>query len=262
MPVSSGDILDYFVLAYNSIINQTFTNFQLILCIDGPIKNEIDNFISSITDPRVVIFKNTENIGLAAILNKSIKSFFSDIYFRMDSDDISKHDRFEKTIRYLENNPDVLLVGTECIEIDEHGNKFFHKKVPSGFNNILEMAYTRNPYLHPSMCIKRKFFDIVGFYDENLKKSQDYELIIRALINNVVIDNIPEPLILFRISGNLLQRRSGWVNIKNEFKISMHLIMDKNKFDKLPYVFAKMIIRIIMRYMPVNLYKIMYQKLR
>lgn len=261
LPVAYTDKLRYFKKSISSILNQTFDKYKLIICVDGPIKKNIDEYLKTLNDDRITVFRLKNNLGLASILNKAIKKYPSDIYIRMDSDDVCHPERFKKTINYFNNDQDLLLVGSEAMEIDQSGNDFFYKKLPSG-EDILNWSFTRNPFIHSAISFRKEYFNIVGLYNENYVKSQDYELIARGLINNVKMTNIKEPLINVRIYSNFLKRRTLWINIINESKVSFLLIRKFKAFNHLPKLIAKIFTRILLRYLPSDYSKIAYKKLR
>lgn len=257
LPVSSGDSLQYFKKAVESILFQTYAEFELIISIDGKIKREVDDFINELEDSRIKILRNPINLGLAATLNRAIREFPSGIYFRMDADDISHKLRFEKTIEEFNKDKKLLLVGTECMEIDENGDEVFYKKMPSS-ENIKKWAFTRNPFIHPSVAFRKDFIEQVGYYNENLRKSQDYELWARAVIKGIKMDNIHEILLYFRITDNFWKKRRQFVNIKNELKVSFSLVKEFHGYSEIPKIIAK----IVLRFMPVWFAKKVYKYMR
>ncbi|MDD4205109.1 MAG: glycosyltransferase [Candidatus Delongbacteria bacterium] len=254
LPVSSGDRLKYFKLALNSILTQTFSDFDIVICIDGIISEDIDLYINSLDDRRIRIMRNDTNIGLAATLNKAIRSYPSDIYFRMDSDDICNRRRFQRTLEEFENDEELMIVGTECIEIDDDGTEIFYKKMPFQAQ-IRKWAVTRNPFIHPSVAFRNELFDIVGYYNESFKKSQDYELWSRAIVKNVKMNNIHEPLIWFRVSNKFWINRTLRSNVRNELKVSFFLIKHYNYYIYIP----KILMKAMLRFMPVWFNKLMYK---
>ncbi|MBN2857351.1 MAG: glycosyltransferase [Candidatus Delongbacteria bacterium] len=254
LPVSSGDRLKYFKLALNSVLTQTFSDFDIIVCIDGVISEDIDIYINSVGDRRIKIMRNETNIGLAATLNKAIKKFPADVYFRMDSDDICNKRRFQRTLEEFEKDDELMLVGTECIEIDDDGTEIFYKKMPFQAD-IKKWAISRNPFIHPSVAFRKEFFDTVGYYNENFKKSQDYELWARAIVKNVKMNNIHEPLIWFRVSNKFWINRTLKSNVKNEMNVSFFLIKELKGYVYIP----KILFKALLRYMPVWVNKLMYK---
>lgn len=261
LPVSIGDKLEFFKPALESMLNQTYTDFRLLIQLDGAVKPEIETYLTELKDERIQILRNQKNLGLPATLNRGIREFPADIYFRMDADDISFPERIEKTLAAFEQNPEVLLIGSECIEINSAGEQLFYKKMPKQ-DQLLEWAYTRNPFAHPSVAFRKEFIEQAGFYDEKLRKSQDYELWTRALVKNVKMLNIHQPLIYFRIADGFWKKRSSWNNVANEFKISYNLIREKKAYGHLPKLVAKLTIRLLSRMLPDVANKFIYMKLR
>lgn len=254
LPVSSGDRLKYFKLALNSILTQTYSDFEVIICIDGVISEDIDQYIKALDDKRLLIMRNEKNLGLAATLNKAIKNYPADIYFRMDSDDICNRKRFQRTLEEFEKDEELMLVGTECIEIDDDGTEIFYKKMPFQAD-IKKWAISRNPFIHPSVAFRKEFFDIVGFYNEEFRKSQDYELWSRAILKNIKMNNIHEPLIWFRVSNKFWKNRTLRSNVRNELKVSFFLIRHLNGYIYIPKILSKA----LLRFMPVWVNKFMYK---
>ena len=254
LPVSSGDRLKYFKLALNSILTQTYTDFDVVVCIDGVISEDIETYLKSTGDKRIIIMQNEKNIGLAATLNKAIKSYPADIYFRMDSDDICRKNRFKRTLEEFENDHELLLIGTECVEIDDEGMEIFYKKMPYQ-SQIKKWAISRNPFIHPSVAFRKEFFEKVGYYNENFRKSQDYELWARAIVENIKMNNIHEPLIWFRVSNKFWRNRTLRSNVRNELKVSFFLIGRFKGYIYLP----KILFKALLRFMPVWVNKFMYK---
>ena len=153
--------------------------------------------------------------GITILLNRLTKQAKGEFLARMDADDISEPDRIEKQVGFLTGHPDVMLVGTWAALIDESGKKIGLQKMPVSWDEIREQAFFRNPLIHPSWMMRRKWFLDAGGYDEEFRYSQDWEFVLRrGLIDRMA--NIPEPLIKLRIhpksssfSANKLQLYFG-----------------------------------------------------
>ena len=254
LPVSHGDELKYFKLALNSILHQSYTDFDLILCVDGKTNEDIELYINSLVDRRITIMRNEVNTGLAATLNRALKKYPADIYFRMDADDISHRKRFERTLEEFKADEELMIVGTECIEIDKNGTEIFYKNMPYQVD-IKKWAFTRNPFIHPSVAFRKEFFDTVGYYNEKYKKSQDYDLWSRAVVKNVKMNNIHEPLIYFRVTDKFWRNRTLFHNVRNEMKVSFFLVKKLNGYFQIPKILAKT----FLRFMPVWVNKLFYK---
>lgn len=260
LPIYISDKHHYLVKSVESLLKQTFQDFKIVFCLDGPISPENENYLNKIAKETNKCFfsRSSKAHGLPHALNKGIKEYPADIYFRMDADDICFPTRLEKQLLKFEEDPELLFVGTESIEIDEDDNTLFYKKLPSRYEAIKKFSYCRNPFQHPSWAFKQEFIERTGGYNEKYLKSQDYELVSRALIQGLKMTNLNEPLFYFRRAKNVFKRRRKWSNIKAEFLVSWRLIKHFKAYQYLPLVFAKL----IMRFLPVAINEILYQKIR
>ena len=116
--------IDDLKMSIESILNQTYKMFEFIIILDNPnnhIHEEIIKEYSKI-DKRIKFYKNDKNIGLAMSLNKGISLAQYEYIARMDADDISLSNRFDKQVKFLQENPDISLVATNKILIDENND--------------------------------------------------------------------------------------------------------------------------------------------
>jgi hypothetical protein len=259
--VYKNDKLEFFKQAVESILKQDygFENINIYLGIDGGLPDGTVNYIESNKEHFHHIVQNESNKGLAFTLNRLIEILEDEEFvFRMDSDDICKFDRASKQVEVLEADKDLMLVGSELIEIDENGKELRYKKMPVDMTDIIHFSIARNPFNHPTVVMRREFFYIVGVYDESILKSQDYELWGRALIIGIKAINISEPLLYFRVASDYMNKRNSFVNYINEFKISIGLMTHFHKYGQFPKVLAKLLIRI----MPSSVGKLVYKKIR
>src|SRR4051812_30773328 len=120
MPVLNGE--KYLREATESILNQTFKDFEFIIINDGS-TDRTEEIIQSFADPRIVYIKNEKNVGLSRVFNQGIRAAQGTYIARMDADDISLLHRFEKELEYLENNPKIDIVGSAMMIIDAEGKK-------------------------------------------------------------------------------------------------------------------------------------------
>lgn len=261
MSVYSGDNINFFELAIDSIINQELSkdvDLRIYLGIDGEISSEFKDTILKYNKFIFKIVKSEKNIGLAGILNLIINNLNNeDFLFRMDSDDISFPNRTQLQIDFLSKNPDCLAVGSSFKEINELNKVIGFKKAFSS-KEISSKAFYRNPFNHPTMALRGDFFNLVGMYNPRLKKSQDYELWLRALNMGFKMENIKEPLLLFRVSNGFYKKRNSFQNSSNEFIISFNFIKKRKKYKFLPIIILKLIIRLL----PQNFSKIIYKIIR
>jgi len=184
--------------------------------VDDNIKVIIDRYKSNNLFELIILPK----VGLPAALNVSIKMTKTKYYARMDSDDISFEDRFEKQIHIMKKN-DMGIIGSSALEFEDtiYDKELFLKKMPTDSKGIESFFHYRNPLVHSSVIFNMKVFNIIGYYNEKYLTGQDLELWSRALKYKVNITNISEPLIYFRIKKDVtISRRATWPSIINQIK--------------------------------------------
>lgn len=183
-----------------SILNQSYKNIEIILILDKPDrKKEISNFIHSYKEDKITMIINEKNIGLALSLNKGIKLTNSEYIARMDADDIMEYNRIETQIKYLEENPEIMLLGTQAFIIDENDKLKGKSNFPINFFDIKSTMESSCCILHPTVIIRKKVFSIIGYY-RDFVYSQDYDLFLRILNKKLKMENLSEPLLRYRVS--------------------------------------------------------------
>ena len=180
-----------------SILNQTITSFELVIIDDGSVDNSAD-IIRSYQDPRIHLILNKKNIGLVKTLNKGIELARGNFIARIDQDDICHPERLEKQLDFVKINPEIILVGSGCIEIDENGNKIATHQYPSKHNKLLHNLLKLKAFFpHSSAFFNKIKVRKLGGYNINLNGAEDYDLWLR-ITSMGVISCVTEPLIKLR----------------------------------------------------------------
>ena len=164
MPVHNEPEM-YLRAAINSILNQTYRDFELIIINDAS-SNNAEEVILSYQDSRIRYYKNDENLRVIKTLNKGLSLATGEYIARMDADDISFKKRFEKQVEILESNENIGLVNSQCYIFP---NK---KKVePPMFHNDIEkvLKYSVNCVVHPVVMLRKSIIENYG-----LKYSEKY----------------------------------------------------------------------------------------
>lgn len=225
LPVYKNDKPEYVRLSFDSILNQTYTDIELNIGVDGPIGEELRNLLKAYEkDKRVEVHWFGENRGLAIVLNDLIEDSFKKGYHfiaRMDADDISMLDRLEKQMAFLEDNPDIDVVGGAIEEIDEAGNS--RDKVivyPYAPKECKDFFAKRNPHAHPAVLFRKSFFDKAGcLYRPEYRQNQDTMLWFDGMKSGTKHANIPDVVLKFRFTDSLFKkRRNGWAFAKKQLK--------------------------------------------
>ena len=189
--------------AVDSILKQTFADFEFIIVVDNPHNKELCDLVNGYVDcdKRIKVIFNKENIGLAGSLNRGINESQGVYIARMDSDDISLPRRLEVQKEFLDNNPTVGLVGTCAMRIDEKGEEQGNMLLPADPILLSKMlAYTTAAY-HPTWMFRREIISRVGLY-RAFPVAQDYDFLYRCVDAGVEISNIQEVLFKYRIASH------------------------------------------------------------
>ncbi len=197
MPVYNAD--DFVREATESILQQTFTDFEFIIIDDGSTDKSreiLEELARRDTRIRLVSRPNT---GYTIALNEALQLARAQYVARMDADDISMPDRFEKQVKYLRTHPDCVLVGSRILTIDPFGSPLYeprHKLVHEAIEAEL-LAGVGWAIVHPASMMVREQIEAVGGYRAEMEPSEDLDLFLR-LSERGKIANLPEVLLRYR----------------------------------------------------------------
>lgn len=205
MAVYNGE--KYLKDAIESILDQTFRDFEFIIVDDGSTDKTLEILKEyERKDKRIKIIINKANIGLTKSLNKAIKEAKGEYIARQDDDDISLPERLKKQVEFLNRNEKIGIVGTFYYEINKKGKIIGKKTFPCSDERLKKTLIKYNPFFHSSVLIRREVFSRVGLYDESFKRAQDYELWFRVA-NFYKLANIPEFLTKRRYLEEMISRK-------------------------------------------------------
>ncbi|RHM59398.1 MULTISPECIES: glycosyltransferase [Coprobacillaceae] len=195
--------------AIESILNQSYEDFEYIIILDNPQNKEHKRIINEYAnnDDRIRFFVNEQNMGLTASLNKGIKYATGEFICRMDADDISKYDRIEKQLLYLiQNNYD--LIGGITQMIDENDKPIYSiKSIPTDFNKIKKIIKYNQCLAHPTWIGKKELFIELDGY-RNIPLCEDYDFTLRAILKGYKVSNLNETVLQYRMTNNSLSRNN------------------------------------------------------
>lgn len=175
--------------ALSSIANQTYSNLEIIVIDDASSDNtyEIISEMAKI-DSRFRIFRNSHNIKIAKTLNLALSLAKGEYIARMDGDDISELDRVQKKIDYLEENPDIDLVGCSVLAIDANGSLIGKTKHYSNFDFIKRTIKFVSPCSHIWIARKKLYDELNGYRD--IPGAEDYDFLLRSITSGFKITNL------------------------------------------------------------------------
>lgn len=171
--------IEWLRMSIESILNQTYRDFQFIIVCDNPLYEEGIKTLKKYEakDTRVKLLFNEVNIGLTKSLNRALAAATGKYVARMDADDVSALTRFERQISYMELHPDVIVLGTNIRYIGDGARWKMGDAVE--FEDIMIKAHmlSENCIAHSSVLIRKSALDRNGItYDESYRQSQDYRL--------------------------------------------------------------------------------------
>ena len=212
MPVYNGE--KYLKEAVDSILNQTFEDFEFLIIDDGSTDRSLE-ILKSYKDPRIRIFQNEKNIGLIKSLNKGLKLTQGKYIARMDADDISLPERLEKQITFMDVSPKIGVCGTWLQTFGEIKKTVV--KSPLNHEDICARMFCDNSIWHPTVIFRKDIIDRYHlFYDENVQGCEDYKLWVE-MAKVTILANLPEVLLLYRIHGfQVTKLGSNSQDIKND----------------------------------------------
>lgn len=172
---------EYLREAIESVLNQTYNNFEFIIIDDCSTDNSLE-IIKTYTDERIVILKNDENLGITKSLNRGLKIAKGEFVARMDADDICLSERFEKQVEYLREKPEVVVCGTG-VELfgdgaDSYKEKMVCKTIPQKEDFQIRLLFGNHTnIIHPTAMFRHKsLIENSIKYDERYIYAQDYRM--------------------------------------------------------------------------------------
>lgn len=180
----------YLFDAINSILNQTFSDFEFIIINDNSNDNT-ESILLTFTDSRIRVYNNNINLGLTKSLNLGIGLSKAEFIARMDGDDIAEKDRFSSQIDFLVKNPDVVVCGTQVEYISDKSLPMGGSQFVCSPDEICDALTYTNVIAHPSVMFRKKLSNGEQImYNEEFLKSQDYELWTRLVSQGFKIVNL------------------------------------------------------------------------
>jgi glycosyltransferase involved in cell wall biosynthesis len=203
--------------------------------------------------------KFKENRGLGHALKNGVEACSYGLIARMDADDISREDRFEKQLKILSLNPEISLVGSWVSEFEEKEEIIYAtRKVPLLHTDILRMAKYRCPVNHVTVMYKKEAVLNSGNYNPYFRVAQDYVLWISMLSHGYKFANIPECLVNVKAGPDMIKRRSGLKYMKYEIALQKEFL--EQRFINRSQFYFNVVMRSILRLIPGQWRGVVYQK--
>ena len=191
-----------------SVLRQTVADLELVVVDDCSTDGTAET-LASLGDPRVRVLRNAEQLGLAGSLNRALDEARGSYVARMDADDAAFGDWLARSLELLDSRPDLGLVGSGVLDIDEHGEPRDLHLHDAGRASMRWRALFSAPVFHNTVVLERELLETHGLrYDTSFGESEDYELWTRVLAV-AEGDCVEEPLVLHRLHAHQASRRRG-----------------------------------------------------
>ena len=218
MSVFNGE--DYLREAIESILFQTYTDFEFIIVNDGSTDKSLE-IIKSYDDDRIIVI-DQKNIGLSKSLNKGVAASKGEFIARMDADDICHRDRFQVQVDFLINNRDCVVVGSNACYIDMVGNILYFSDCLSEWNEIKKVL-PKSPFFHSSTMFSKEAFEKVGGYYDEIPQFFEDQILWNRLSKVGELWNLKQALLSYRIVPGSIT--AGKIAVKNTNEICQEIIV-------------------------------------
>ena len=246
MCVYGGDNAEHFRLAVDSLLSQTICPDEIVLVVDGPVPEVLDELILRYEKmPVFKVIRMKENQGHGVARRTGLDNCSYEIVALMDADDVSVPTRFEKQLSVLLNDSTLSIVGGNIAEfIDDLEHIVAYRNVPCTDGEIKDYLKTRCPMNQVTVMFRKKDIDSVGGYIDWYCE-EDYYLWLRMYQAGMRFANVPDVLVNVRVGKEMYQRRGGWQYFKSEAKLQYYML--KNRIIGVPTYIANVGKRLIVQ---------------
>lgn len=260
MSVYKNDNPEHFKLALESIINQTIKPEEIVLVVDGPVPDTIEEVIKLYEGNSCLkVLRLPENVGLGNARKIGLEKCSNELVALMDADDICVTDRFEKQIKCFQEDSSLSVVGGNIKEfINSVENIVGIREVPQNDTDIKKYLKRRCPFNHVTVMFRKTKVEEAGGYID-WYCDEDYYLWIRMYQNNAKFMNLKDVLVYVRVGNDMYKRRGGWKYFRSEAKLQKYMF-DQGIIE-LPTFINNILVRFVVQVLlPNNIRKLVYKK--
>jgi glycosyltransferase involved in cell wall biosynthesis len=224
---------EYLIGAIESIINQTYTNFEFIIVDDCSTDNSwkiIQEYAKKYK--KIMCFRNEKNLNIVKTRNNlfNLADKNSKYLAIFDSDDISLSKRLEKQVEFLENNVEYGLVGSQVYIIDETNKIIGKRYYQTNYDKLKKKMIFKSPVAQPSVMLRREIIESIGDYSDKYEVCEDYDLWFRVLKKYKIV-NLKVFLLKYRITKTQSKNKKLKLTIRNTIKIQSKYLFNKKYFS-------------------------------
>ena len=194
----------YFRQAIDSVLSQTFGDFELIV-VEDPSPSSGQAMLAGVTDPRLRYILNAERTSLPRQHNRGLAEARGQFICRFDADDICEPDRVERELAFLQAHPDVDVVASGLTIIDDKGAVIGTRRYPIDHAGIVRAMRRFNPIANSTVMFRREVYDKFGGWRDSVLPAQDYEWYSRLAAGGARFANLASPLVRYRLHGGSIK---------------------------------------------------------
>lgn len=229
----------YIFKAIQSILNQTYTNFEIIITDDCSTDSTYE-VISAIEDSRIFLYQNHKNAGVAATLNNCILNSKGEFIAVMHADDIAMPERLQKQVSLLNNNKNIDVIGSNYILIDEKDDVLRSYELATSTNELLlDVFLKRIPFPHPSVMYRSSTIRKIGYYKPCYDGMEDHDLWLRLSALGYKFSNVPMFLMRYRQHASQVSQNYTTLDLRKNYDIFFDFIqslsISRNYIDTVKY---------------------------
>lgn len=230
MAVYKNDKSEWFIQAVDSVLSQTVKSDDIIIVRDGPVFKDLEDVLLEYEkNENITILRLSKNYGAGFARNKGIEIAKNSLLAIMDADDISEPDRFKLEIEEFNKDFNLGIVGGQVAEFQSNSDDVVsYRIVPLEHKDIVRFARRRCPFNHPTIMCKKDILDKIGGYDTGLRRSEDYDLLMRLIIEGAGVKNIDKVLLKYRQNQNNFVRKTSWRQTKEIIGVHYKFFQQKN----------------------------------
>ena len=229
--------------AIESVLNQTFTNFELVIIDDCSTDGTWDVILSyAKKDARIKAFQNEKNLKIVKTRNRLFDLASGKYYAIFDADDVMVPTRLEEQVAFLKRYKNYGAVGSSTVIIDGNSRKIGFRKYPCSNSDIRKKIFKFNPFAQPSMMVRASVIDDVGVYrKEGFDRARDYDLWLRIFEKNKMY-NFEKPLLKYRVSKTQGKKTHLKETLRSTVALKKKWVVRKGTFSDVLYLFLERIL--------------------
>lgn len=263
MSVYGKEDAEFLEESIKSILNQTHLTNDFVIICDGELSHELYEVLHSAQETHsdiIRVIRLKEHVGTAKAANLAIRLCRNELIGKMDSDDIALPERFEMQVRRIMLHPELDIIGSYIEEFSsDTGEKIAIRKVPLSSAAVLKYARMRMPFNNQTILFRRSAALSCGGYSDELLRCEDYDFVVRMLMNGAVGGNIPKVLVRYRVTKDNLKRRRNLRNTKAFIEVRYRML--KSGFSGLLDFIIPCGMQLLLFAFPSSLTGVIYKKL-